>query len=143
MPAKDWVLVVGIGVIILLAVASVLDEPGGFPDTTEHGQARRKKRASQARLGYAVALLDLLCVVNFLEWRRGLRDIVMSEPWSWVLGSIGLIMLIAASIATLIDFESSRWQARAGEILIYLGYFAAVGGYLTVAFGWSAFFAST
>ena len=121
----------GVVVYVFMAVAMLTGEERWY-DHSKH----RKKQDAYIVFGYAIWLTNLLCLVNFFDWRRGLRDIGLSELWSWVLAPIGLILLIGVSLATFIDFDSHRRRhAWVGELVIFLVYFALFFGYIRVATG--------
>ena len=61
---KDWVFIVGTVIVLVFALGSMLDEGGKFD----------RAKGSDAKAGYAAALLVLLCFVNFFEFRRALTE---------------------------------------------------------------------
>jgi hypothetical protein len=121
---KDWVFIIGVVVILLVAAGDLLAHPS----------SGRKERSPGIRAGYSFAILNLLCAVNFLEWRRGLVQIGVLGIWSWGIGTIGIIMVIALSIvswrASYGDHDRNGWWTWASALALYM---AAVAGYITVA----------
>lgn len=136
MRLKDWLFVIGVAVILLVSVSLLFDP------ADRYSPSRRKKRATGIRTGYLFAVMDLACVLSFLEWRRGLVRLGLPEAWSWVLAPIGLILVLATSMAS--------WAASYGEgdnyarwwVAALILYIVAVIGYITVGFGPSAWFRS-
>jgi predicted membrane channel-forming protein YqfA (hemolysin III family) len=133
--AQSWVFIAGIPVIIFIAVAAVT------PDPAYRFSPRRKKRDAtvKARTIYWASLLTWLCVVNFLEFRRGLETrLGLPDAITWAFAPIGVIVLIALTIIPLaIDDERPWWKYTIALAL----YYAAVAGYLAVTlhYGLSAF----
>ena len=118
MQVKDWLFVIGVGVILLGAVGVLDEERGAFPVT-------RRKSMSGIHAGYSFAVVDLLCAVNLLDVRRGLVALGLSEALSWVLAPIGLIVVIAASMVSwgtaFGEDEGVRWWVWLGALTVYLG----------------------
>jgi hypothetical protein len=141
-PLKDWLFIIGVVVVTLVAVAAVL------PDST---MARYKKpekrnhRASAAGGFYALAVLDLLCITRFLDFRLGfVVNLGLPEVWSWILAPIGLLLLVVASIvAWAVTYSDGRdnvprWRWLVAWAILAAAYF----GYITIGFGPSAWFRS-
>lgn len=135
MEVRDWIFVIGLGLILLIALAE-LTEPAAFP-----GDRRPGERAGGIQAGYAYAVADLLCLVNFLEWRRGLAELGLPDAVSWVFAPIGLLLVVTASVVSWVasyaedpltirrrrsDEKAWKWLA---SFLLYVGAFA---GYIAV-----------
>jgi hypothetical protein len=134
--AKDWVFIAAVILLLLVAVAAMPDEA----DRRRSTPAKRNEQASAAHGIYVVGLLDLLCIVSFLEFRRGLVvHLALPEVWSWVLAPIGLVLVLAVSLAAWLSDEGPMWLSLA----IWALFIAAVFGYVTVAAGPSAWFRSS
>jgi len=131
---QDWILTIGIALIFLFAFAEITD-PKRWYD--KDGGARNE--GTQSGAGLAVA--NWVCIVYFLDWRRGLADLGLPEAASWALAPIGLILVIAVSFAAWeaafgaqtyqMNFrrtDQSRWR-WIGLPLLWL---AAWAGYVTV-----------
>ena|SRR5215217_8133237 len=102
-----------------------------------------KERSTGIRTSYLFAVVDLACVVNFPDWRHGLVRLGLLEAWSWVLAPIGLILVIAASIASwLASYGENDNHPRWVWVVALVVYLAAAFGYVTVAFGLSAWIKS-
>jgi hypothetical protein len=129
MQVKDWVFVGGVAIILLVALAQITDGSSRY-----HAPNIRRGRLLGIRGGYACALIDLLCAVNFLEWRRGLVDLGVPNALSWVLAPAGLIVVIAVSVVSWSmsygEHERVHWSKWLGAFILFL---ATAAGYLTVA----------
>jgi hypothetical protein len=122
---KDAIFIVGVIVILIFALAEM-------PGPSDHWSAKRRKEgAATGKLVYAVGLLTWACIVNFFEFRRGLATRVgLPDAIAWGLALIGLILLLALSIAQFAD-EEGPWWKWVGLFLLYLavvaGWFIAAG----------------
>jgi hypothetical protein len=116
MPVKDWIFVIGVVLFTLLLYGEVMD-PAKWYD-------RRHERAERGLQMWREAVVTLLLIVNFFEFRRGLESVVgLSEAVSWVLAPIGLILVIAADLATWSEGLSRlKW---AGVFLLWMTVCAA------------------
>lgn len=114
---KDWIFIVG---VVLLTMEAWGDITGA-----------RGNNASIERRGivYTVSILAWASIVNFFEWRRGLVDVGISDAGSWVLAPVGLIVLIAMSVAVFSD-ELKRWK-YAGVIALWI---VCVAAYTAVVY---------
>ena len=137
---KDGIFIAGLVLIFLVAISEALgDRDDPFHDLSMFS-TRRKEAARTAHLGYVVAVLTWACMVNFLEFRRGLETRVgLPEALAWILAPIGVVVLIGLSIAQFATDDKSPWWTWVGLLVLYL---AAVYGYIAVAFGPSTFFES-
>jgi hypothetical protein len=126
--AKGWVFIGGILVILLFALAWALgDEPAH-----RFSPERRKNDAEMGHFFYVYALLTWICIVNFLEFRRGLARLGLPDALTWALASIGVMTLIALTIVLLaIPNKSPWWRWTSAGV----AYFAVWGGYLAVVSG--------
>jgi hypothetical protein len=98
---KEWIALIGVGLILLVAFAEMTGPPKPY--------VKRADQLAGIHTGYVIAIMDWICIVNFFEWRRGLADLGLPEAVSWVLGPVGLILVIACSIAS--------WNTVYGEHL--------------------------
>jgi hypothetical protein len=142
--ARDWVFMAGVILLLLVALAAMPDKSDRW--FTARESKERKEQASAAHGIYLVGLLDLLCIVSFLDFRRGLvAHLGLPEVWSWVLAPIGLVLVLAVSLAA--------WGASYGWgsdkdpmwrwLVMWALFLAAVFGYITVAVGPSVWFRSS
>ena len=96
--ARDWVFIAGAILLVLVALAAMPDKSDRW--FTARESKERKEQASAAHGIYLVGLLDLLCIVSFLDFRRGLvAHLGLPEVWSWVLAPIGLVLVLAVSLS--------------------------------------------
>ncbi len=134
MQLQDWILTIGIVLIFLAAFAEITD-PKDWYD--EH----RAARAEGTQTAYGLAVANWVCIVYFLDWRRGLADLGLPDAASWVLAPIGLILLIALSVAaweTVFGRETYRMsfrranQSRWRWMGLPLLWLATYAGFITV-----------
>ena len=111
---KDWVLIAGFLLILLVAVSLPKEDKGA------------------ARPFYAVACVTWLCAVEILEFRHGLvTQLGIPDAFSWALAPIALILLIALPLVPgLLFTKKTRWWKRISFGALWL---VAVVGYMTVA----------
>jgi hypothetical protein len=76
-----------------------------------------------------MSILVWISIVNFLEWRRGLVDVGIPDAGSWVLAPVGLLVLIAMSVAVFSD-ELKRWK-YVGVIALWI---VCVAAYTAVVY---------
>jgi peptidoglycan/LPS O-acetylase OafA/YrhL len=130
---KDGIFMAGVLVILFIAVAEAL---GGERDMAGW---RKKEDATNAHLFYVIAIPIWLCMVYFLDFRRGLETRVgLPEALTWVLAPVAVVLLIAliASVVTFTTDEDVPWWKWGGLLVIVL---AALLGYVAVVAGPSAF----
>ena len=120
---KDGIFAAGLVLIFLFAMSQALDD--------------RKGAAQTAYLGYLLAVMTWLCIVNFFEFREGLDTRVgLSEAASWIFAPIGVVALIALGFAQFATDDDDPWWSWVGLALLDI---AAFYGYLAVALGPSIF----
>jgi len=124
---KDAIFIFGVVVILLAALAQL--EPAG---PYEQWSAKRRKEAGgTAKLTYAIGLLTWVCIVDFLEFRRGLVTRVgLPEAITWVLAPIGLSLLLVLTVAQFTIDDKAPWWEWVGLFLLLL---AAAGAWIVVA----------
>lgn len=131
---KDGIFMAGVLVILFIAAAEAF---GGERDMAGW---RKKKDATNAHLFYVIAIPIWLCMVNFLDFRRGLETRVgLPEALTWVLAPLAVVLLIALGITSVVMFttdEDVPWWKWGGLLVIEL---AALFGYMAVVAGPSAF----
>ena len=126
---KDGIFIAGVLVILLFSVSWALGE-------RDASGWWKKEDASNAHLAYVAAIPIWLCMVNVLEFRRGLETRVgLSEALTWVLAPVAVLLLIAlgiAGIAVSTTHKKVPWWKWVGllviELAALLGYFAVVAG---------------
>jgi hypothetical protein len=131
---QNWILLIGIVLIILWGLAAVTEQP--------KSGVRRVDQLEGIHLGYVFAIADWACIVYFLDWRRGLADLGLPEAGSWVLAPIGLILVIGSSIAAWntgygedpyrIGLRRTEDQSRWRWVGLPLFYLTALAGYIVV-----------
>lgn len=122
---KDAIFIAGVLLILLVALGQALPER---PDYLS--PARRKEAASNAHLGYVIAVATWACLVNVFEFRRGLTTRVgLPEAVAWALVPIGVVALLALSVAQMVNDEWP-WWLWIGLLLLYV---AAGAAWLLVA----------
>jgi hypothetical protein len=118
---KDWIFVIGVVLFTLVAFAEITDPKEWY-------SPRRGARAERIHLMYVEAVVYLLLIVNFLEFRRGLEGVVgIPGIGSWVLAPVALISVFAVGVATWSD-ELNRWRWAT----VFVLWLAVIAGYILV-----------